>query len=262
MQMLAPAGPLKMRDLERLTGVNRETIRIYLRQGLLPEPRRPKANVAEYSEAHVRGVLAIRALQQQQRLSLPQIKRAMAGDFGGVAGDAGAFPRLDALVAARLGVDDALVPLVALLGRNPEAAADARALARIGAVRLRRRAGAVHLSPTDAQIVGLWGDMRAAGFTEAVGFTPAITRFYVEEAEALAEREVSEFLGVIGDHVAAEQAAAMAQSAVNLMLPFLGLLRTKAVLDAFARHGARHSPGRQRKPKAPSQNKKNQEDYL
>jgi hypothetical protein len=30
------------------------------------------------------------------------------------------------------------------------------------------------------------------------------------------------------------------------MLPFLGLLRTKAVLDAFARH----SPGRQRKAKA------------
>src|SRR5512139_2148105 len=149
---------MKMRDLERRTGVNRETIRVYLRQGLLPEPRRPKPNVAEYDEAHVAGILAIRELQHERRLSLPQIKRAMAGDLDALPTDPGAFPHLDALVAARLGVEGALVPLEATVARNPSAVADAKALAAVGAVRLHRRGRRTYLSPTDAQIVGLWGD--------------------------------------------------------------------------------------------------------
>ena len=42
-----PASPvrsrMRMRDLERATGVGRETIRFYIREGLLPEPARPSA---------------------------------------------------------------------------------------------------------------------------------------------------------------------------------------------------------------------------
>jgi DNA-binding transcriptional MerR regulator len=225
---------MKMRDLERRTGVNRETIRVYFRQGLLPEPHRPKPNVAEYDEAHVAGVLAIRELQHERRLSLPQIKRAMAGDPDALPADAGAFPHLDTLVAARLGVEGAMVPLETATARNPAAIEDAKALAAVGAVRLRRRGGRLYLSPTDAQIVGLWGDMRAAGFTEEVGFAPAVTRFYVEAADALARQEVERFLGILGGRVDAQRMAGMAKAAVDLMLPFFGLLRTKAVLDAFA----------------------------
>ena len=54
----AAAKPLKMRDLERETGVGREAIRFYLREGLLPEPTRPARNVAHYTQEHV-TVLAV-----------------------------------------------------------------------------------------------------------------------------------------------------------------------------------------------------------
>ncbi|MEN6543987.1 MerR family transcriptional regulator [Parvibaculum sp.] len=235
---------MKMRDLERRTGVNRETIRVYLREKLLPEPQRPKPNVAEYDEAHVRGILAIRELQHERNLSIPQIKRAMAGNLDAMPADPSAFPHLDTLLAARLGVDDALIPLSGLLSRNPNATPDAKALAAIGAIRLRRRNGAVHLSPTDAQIVGLWGDMRAAGFTEEQGFTPAITRFYVEAAEALAKEEVTRFLDTLGNRLDARHTAKLAQSAIDIMLPFFGLLRMKAVLEAFAQRSQAQAPAK------------------
>ena len=35
-------APLKMKDLEAQTGVSREAIHFYLREGLLPEPQRLK----------------------------------------------------------------------------------------------------------------------------------------------------------------------------------------------------------------------------
>ena len=47
-----------MRDLERASGVGRETIRYYIGLGLLPEPARPKPNVADYGEEHVSRLLA------------------------------------------------------------------------------------------------------------------------------------------------------------------------------------------------------------
>lgn len=61
---------MKMRELEARTGVNRETIRVYLRVGLLPEPARPKPNVADYDDTHVAGIQAIQRLQRDYRLPL------------------------------------------------------------------------------------------------------------------------------------------------------------------------------------------------
>ena len=226
---------MKMRELERLTGVNRETIRVYLREGLLREPARPKPNVAEYDESHVEGIRAIVDLSNNRRLTLRQIKRLLEGDSGVLPTDPGAYPHLDALVAARSGIDDSLIPVKNVEERNPRAMADARALASVGAVRLRRQEGLWMLSPIDAQIVGLWGDMRDAGFTEQLGFDPSITQFYVNAAQALASEEVEKFLETLDDRVNVEKAATLAKNALDLMLPFFGLLRTKFVITEFAK---------------------------
>src|SRR3546814_9620034 len=59
-----------MSDLEKRTGVHRETIRVYFRHGLLPEPERPAPNVADYGETHVQAVLAVRKLQRDDGLTL------------------------------------------------------------------------------------------------------------------------------------------------------------------------------------------------
>ena len=42
---------MKMRELEQRTGVHRETIRVYLREGLIPEPERPRKTVAGKKKA-------------------------------------------------------------------------------------------------------------------------------------------------------------------------------------------------------------------
>ena len=68
---------MKMRDLEKQTGVHRETIRVYFRHGLLPEPARPAVNVANYDDSHVQAIIAVRTLQRDDGLTLPQIKEAL-----------------------------------------------------------------------------------------------------------------------------------------------------------------------------------------
>ncbi len=57
--------PLKISDLERITGVGRSTIHYYLREGLLTPPRRTGKTMAYYDAGHVEELRRIRDLQEE-----------------------------------------------------------------------------------------------------------------------------------------------------------------------------------------------------
>jgi len=248
------ARAMKMRDLERLTGVNRETIRVYFREGLLPEPGRPKPNVADYGDAHVRAILAVRELQRERRIPLTQIKRAVEGDASAMPGGAGAFAQLENLVAARVNLDEALVPLSRIEGLGPRAAEDARAFEKVRAIKIKRRDGKSHLTRTDARLLGLWGEMRAAGFNEENGFKPEVVKMYVDAAAGLARAEIAEFLSIVEGRVDETRAADLALTAIKVMLDFFGLLRMKAVLQEMKSQTA--TPAKRRKTSSPPRAKR------
>lgn len=223
---------MKMRELEQRTGVRREMIHFYFRNGLLPEPDRPKPNVAVYRDEHVRGVLAVRRLQDQQRLSIEEIKTALNGHATHVPGDAATLRHLDELVAAKLGADQTLVPLDSLLATYPKADTDAKILHKVGAIELVTRKGQKFLSRVDAQIVGTWGDMRKAGFDEALGFDANLVSIYVGRARDLAKTEIKAYLERV-PHFPKEKKAEWARPGLTLMGNIFSLLRMKADIEAF-----------------------------
>ncbi len=57
--------PLKISDLERITGVGRSTIHYYLREGLLSPPLRTGKTMAYYDAGHVEELRRIRDLQEE-----------------------------------------------------------------------------------------------------------------------------------------------------------------------------------------------------
>ncbi len=57
--------PLRISDLERITGVGRSTIHYYLREGLLTPPRRTGKTMAYYDAGHVEELRRIRDLQEE-----------------------------------------------------------------------------------------------------------------------------------------------------------------------------------------------------
>lgn len=225
---------MKMRDLEARTGVNRETIRVYIRHGVVPEPARPKRNVADYGEDHVQAIRAVRDLQRDSGLTLGQIAGVMRGRAIDRRIDPGAFQHLEQLVAARVGLDGSQVPIASLKERNPHAESDARALASIGAVEIVGSGRSAKLSLTDARLVTIWGEMRAAGFVESADFSPDILSYYVRAADYVAGNEATKFFERTLGRVSEEEAAAMLQIALPRMLDFFGLLRQKAFLRFIA----------------------------
>ena len=219
-----------MRELEAKTGVNRETIRVYFREGLMPEPSRPARNVADYSDDHVRAILAVRRLQHESGMTLPQIKALLQGQSPARGLGASAFNHLEELVASRVGVEQGLVQLDALVGRNPKAAIDAHALSRIGIIDLVEGPDGPMMSVTDAGLVEIWGRMRRVGFDEEHGFPPEILDYYVEAAEFVAGNEAKLFLDRVEGRIGEEEAASMLEFALPAMLNFFGILRQRAFL--------------------------------
>jgi AcrR family transcriptional regulator/predicted DNA-binding transcriptional regulator AlpA len=57
--------PLKISDLEKISGINRSTIHYYLREGLLSPPRRTGKTMAYYYADHIRELHRIRELQDE-----------------------------------------------------------------------------------------------------------------------------------------------------------------------------------------------------
>ena len=166
---------MKMRELEQRSGVGRETIRYYIRMGLLPEPTKPKPNVADYSDEHVRRLGVIKRLQAERYLPLGFIKQVLDRP---TAGEIAALPGLDGLLAASLGVAPAnggSRPADAAAQAGLESA-ELEVLARDGVVEVR--AGA--LARSISAIAKAWGRVKASGYSPEAGFFAEDARIYVE----------------------------------------------------------------------------------
>jgi len=220
-----------MRELELRTGVHRETIRVYIRHELIPPPARPRKTVADYGEEHVKAIAAVRRLQRDSRLTLPQIRGMMKGDPADQRVSANAFSHLEQLVAARVGLDEHLVPLNSLAQHHKHARGDARSLASFGAIEILQDEAGDAVSITDAELISIWGEMRKEGFLEDLDFRPKMLDFYVEAARFVAGWESRTFLDRTEGRIDEEAAAAMIERALPLMLNFFGLLRRKEFLN-------------------------------
>lgn len=246
---------MKMRELESRTGVNRETIRVFLRNEVIPEPLRPKPNVADYDESHVRAIMTVRELQKESGLTLAQIKAALSGEQPGRRVEAGAFQHLEHLLAMRVGYEEQRsVPVEAIRGRNSHADQDAKVFDKLGIVEIFDDGDGPQLSSTDARLVEIWGRMRAAGFGEDTGFNPEILKFYVQASEFVASNEAALFLDRTEGRISEADAAVMLQLALPLMLDFFGLLRLKSFMRKL--HGATAEGKEVRVPRFPAAAKK------
>jgi AcrR family transcriptional regulator len=70
-------APLSIADVVAMTDVPAATVHYYLRNGLLPPPKRATRNRFTYDDRHVQGLRLIRILRDRRGLSLDMIRRIM-----------------------------------------------------------------------------------------------------------------------------------------------------------------------------------------
>ncbi len=218
---------MRMRDLEKASGVGRETIRFYIREGLLPEPARASRNSAFYGETHVIRLRAIKRLQEERFLPLSIIRTLLDADDGERWLAPQAFPMLDSLLAARLDQGAARVAVAAVIEQT---GGDAEEIAEHVATGLVAVDGDGTMSSRDAAIMRSLAELRDIGFTRELGFTGDGMRFYLDFVEWVTTQEMRLFFEHTQGQVDDDRAVAMAERGVAVVNDLLSLLRTRALL--------------------------------
>lgn len=222
---------MRMRDLEKASGTNRETIRFYIREGLLPEPSRSARNSATYNEDHLARLIAIRRLKDERFLPLSVIRTLFAGDAASDWLSADMLPDIDHLLRARLDSDALREDAVALcqaLGGDADQMADA---VTAGLVTI---APDGTLSPRDARILRLLIDLDRLGFTRARGYASAGMVDVLAVMRALAQRDIEEFFRRVAPHVGDLEAADMAERGIGIHNQLMSEFFTRELLALLA----------------------------
>jgi DNA-binding transcriptional MerR regulator len=68
---------MKIGEVVKMTGVPKETIHYYVREGLIPKPRKKGKNVADYTERHIERLRLIKQIQDHFFLPLSLIKKIL-----------------------------------------------------------------------------------------------------------------------------------------------------------------------------------------
>ena len=228
---------MKMQELERRSGVGRETIRYYIGLGLLPEPVRPKPNVAVYAEDHVHRLAVIKRLQAERYLPLSFIKTLLDRPSGG---EAGTIPGLESYLAGELGYAPgaAPIPLDEAARQTGLPAEEIETLAAVGVLFIGPRG----LAPPDLAVARAWGQVRAAGFTPEQGFFAEDASVYAEALAPLAAREVDRFLTRVPGGLPPAEAQALAQRGVALINGLIAAMRANYILRAIVQPASPISP--------------------
>jgi predicted DNA-binding transcriptional regulator AlpA len=227
---------MKMQDLERATGVGRETIRFYIREGLLPQPDRPSRNVAWYDPSFVERLALIKELQQKRFLPLQVIKAIVGNDAEPPRDEVMALLVLDGKLFPAVG-GGAEMPakrLTEVARRTGLKGSEIRQLAATGLVDVETRDGDQWLDDTAIRIVEVWAKMRQAGYTDDLGFNPDNLRIYVDFVRWLAREELRIFSHGVTGRVDVETSVRMAESGVNLMNQMIGIFRKATILRYIA----------------------------
>ncbi len=216
-----------MRELEVASGVGRETIRFYIREGLLPEPARTSRNSATYNDTHVMRLRAIKRLQEERFLPLAVIRTLLDADESAPWLAHTRFPMLDALIAPRLsppGGRRALVEIMHGQGLDPALADGHVATGMINP----DSAGTV--SAADAAILDTLKQLWDLGMTRDQGFLPQDMRIFVDLVDWLVRQEMKMFFGHMADTIGETQAVDVVTKAVPLINDLLAQLHNRAVL--------------------------------
>lgn len=177
-------APLRMAELSARSGMPRETIHFYLREGLLPRPRKGGRTVAYYGEEHLERLRTIRRLREEKYLPLAVIRRL-----------------LDAPAAAASRDVDVLAEVLHILPRDedggpaPTPAAVREASAR-GLLGKRPPPGAPGSDPSARRVLGLV-DEALAQSGPAQALTLADLEACASGLEGLVAREATIFFDAI-----------------------------------------------------------------
>ena len=240
--MTAESGKklMKMAELVRRTGVEKQAIHFYINKGLLPKPIKTKRNVAFYDETYVERIRLIKDLQLKRFLPLNIIKEIIDQTDGDLS-----VSEIDVIrVASKepkslfdIGEDPGPFTLSQLSERTGLSADEIEEMERCEMISSSKNEGGTKTyEGLDARIAENFSEVRRAGLTEDVGFSVEDFRLQTDLINMLAIEEVKVFARKFAKRFPEDSQKLLPQIAKNSAVALAGFItntRQKKLLEAL-----------------------------
>ncbi len=234
---------MKASELAKCTGVQRGTIQFYIREGLLPKPKKSSRNMAYYDESYIERIKLIKELQEKRFLPLSVIKKILKAepDFSG--GEMRSLGELDGRIFKSLDHMPTFKPLSLseILKKYDIERADLLEMVKIGILSPTSVKGTKHFNEIDVRLIECWDRMLKAGFTKDLGFMPIDIHHYKDMVSMLVEEEARTFLSQVAGKLTVEQMVEMIDNGLVIMNEFISILRRKFLMELVKKYSQQQS---------------------
>jgi DNA-binding transcriptional MerR regulator len=228
---------MKLRELVDKTGASTETVQFYLREGILPKPRKRGRGQADYGEHYVDLINLIKDLQEKQFLPLSVIKKIIKKLKKLSPGEEHYFhmqseffsPVGHLLFQQEVSGEGHFVEITGL-GKKWLARAETW-----GIITPAVRKGEKVFSSEDIAIGKLMVEMDRAGMGPKDGFDPEALGHYKDRLQEMISSFTRQFTAQLCEKASKDEFAEIGFSALNLMgFYFFFLFRKLAQKDTLA----------------------------
>lgn len=209
---------MKLRDLVKATGVSRETIQFYLREGILPKPRKRDKNQAEYDESYVELLKTIKDLQDNHYLPLSIIKKIIKrkkkispADEYLIWMQSELFSPVGQFLMEETVGEDAFIKMTGISRKWLKKSED------WGIITPQLKNGRKSYSYEDAAIGKLMVELDKAGFGPRDGFDPEVLKHYGDLLDDLLDRFNKRFAETYFDKLQEDELEEMGERGMSLM---------------------------------------------
>jgi DNA-binding transcriptional MerR regulator len=225
---------LRMGELAEASGVPAQTIKHYLREGLLPEGVKTSRNMAYYPPEFVDRIRVIKQLQEERFMPLRVIRDLLERED--------AQPeRLRAMIE----LEDRILERALAGERERIDATEVRERYDVPQEVLNRLAELGVLtpdddgySPSDVRIIEAIGRFRAGGYDERIGFTVYDTLRYTRALEPLVAEEVDVLTKRLAGDVDPDRALEIIEAGIGPLNDLMAALHTKLLVARLAQHNS------------------------
>ncbi|SHJ33035.1 DNA-binding transcriptional regulator, MerR family [Desulfatibacillum alkenivorans DSM 16219] len=226
---------MKISELAKAAGAPKETIHFYIREGLLPKPRKKARNVAEYDDSYIERIKYIKELQDKHFLPLSEIKKIVKRWNKG-------SPVQGAVLQLQSEYFSAVERLLPGEIKGEENFRKATGLSENWLVRMEEWGvitpetidGEKVYSQDDVSLGKVICDMDRVGLGPKDGFEPGALREYKEDFKVLTSRGNKYFFDALWEKVDDESFHARAQQGMEIMSIFYYHLYRKLAKQTFA----------------------------
>jgi len=211
---------MRIKELIEISGTSRQTIHFYIREGLLPRPKKTSPNQAEYNQDHIERLRLIKELHEQFFLPLATIKKIVHEQKTNGRGSAllktktGYFKPLDQFLPKEIHGEEEFIKIT---GLSPDRIAD---FEKWGIFEPKQVDGAKVYSHHDLTIGRVIGTMREAGISYEKGFSKAGLRDVRDMFRSIVSKAGDEFDFGVRDKVPFEKAEEIGDIYVEIMAIF------------------------------------------